>query len=152
MTDPAVVTIEPADTAVVRAVVPMTELAGFFDRTFGVLPGAIAKQGATIAGPAFALYHGAPGDKADLEVGFPTDRAIEPDGDVVASTLPGGRIARVVHAGGYDGLGGTWERLAGWMAEQGLAPGHVLWEVYVTEPSPDMNPDDLRTELNWPVG
>lgn len=25
----------------------------------------------------------------------------------------------------------------------------ALWEVYLTEPSPDMDPADLRTELNW---
>ena len=41
------------------------------------------------------------------------------------------------------------ERLAAWMGEQGLTPGPVLWEVYVTEPSPDMDPADLRSELNW---
>lgn len=35
----------------------------------------------------------------------------------------------------------------------GALPGgrEVTWEVYVTEPSPDMDPADLRTELNWPV-
>jgi hypothetical protein len=27
----------------------------------------------------------------------------------------------------------------------------VMWEVYLTEPSPEMDPADLRTELNWPV-
>jgi effector-binding domain-containing protein len=27
----------------------------------------------------------------------------------------------------------------------------MWWEVYVTEPSPDMDPDELRTELNAPV-
>ena len=27
-----------------------------------------------------------------------------------------------------------------------------FWEVYLTEQSPDMDPTDLRTELNRPVG
>ncbi len=26
-----------------------------------------------------------------------------------------------------------------------------MWEVYLTEPSPGMDPDALRTELDWPV-
>ena len=59
-------------------------------------------------------------------------------------------MAKLVHHGGLDGLPeGAWERLAGWIDEKGLAPGADIWEVYVTEPSPDMDPADLRTELIW---
>jgi len=64
-------------------------------------------------------------------------------------SLPAGRVARLVHVGGYDGLGESWGRLGAWIAEQNLAPGTVIWEVYVTEPNPDMDPADLRTELYW---
>jgi hypothetical protein len=34
---------------------------------------------------------------------------------------------------------------------QGLRPGSVMWELYVTEPTPDIDPADLRTELNLQV-
>ena len=60
-------------------------------------------------------------------------------------------FARLVHEGSFDQLGSSWGRLAEWIAAAGTAPGEDFWEVYVTEPSPDMNPVDLRTELNWPV-
>ncbi|MBC3190439.1 GyrI-like domain-containing protein [Pseudonocardia sp. C8] len=149
--DPHLITTTPVTTAVVRAVVPAAELPAFYDRAFGLLPRAVAAQGAAITGPAFGLYHGVPADTADLETGFPTDRAVEADGEITASGLPGGRVARMVHAGSFDGLGAAWQRLGAWISEQGLTPGTDFWEVYLTEPSPDMNPDDLRTELNWPV-
>ena len=29
--------------------------------------------------------------------------------------------------------------------------GMPFWEVYLTEPSPDMDPANLRTELNQPI-
>ena len=57
----------------------------------------------------------------------------------------------MVHAGGYDQLGETWGRLGAWIAERGLTAGADLWEVYVTEPKPDMDPGELRTELFWTV-
>jgi effector-binding domain-containing protein len=60
-------------------------------------------------------------------------------------------VARLVHAGGYDQLGEAWGRLGAWIAGQGLTPGADLWEVYVTGPSPDTDPADLRTELFWAV-
>jgi effector-binding domain-containing protein len=149
--EPTLVDVEPIPTAVIRGVVGMDEIAAFFDSAFSRLAPALAGQGVAIVGPAFALYHGAPGAVADLEVGFPTASTIETDGDAVASRLPGGRVARLVHEGSFDHLGSSWGRLAEWIAAAGLTPGEDLWEVYLTEPSPEMNPADLRTELNWPV-
>ena len=149
--EPAVVTLEPATTAVIRHVVPMDRLPEVFDRSFGALAAAVSAPGAGVAGPAFALYHGLPTDTVDLEVGFPTQRAVRADGDVVASALPGGRVARAVHAGSFDGLGAAWGRLRSWIDDQGLTAGETFWEVYLTQPTQDMDPADLRTELNWPV-
>jgi effector-binding domain-containing protein len=41
--------------------------------------------------------------------------------------------------------------LRGWIEAQGLRAGETFWEVYLTQPTPDMDPGELRTELNWPV-
>lgn len=148
---PAVVQADEVTTAVIRGVVPVMELVGFFDASFTSLSRVLTSQGVGVTGPAFGLYHAPPGDTVDLEVGFATERAIRPEGDVTPSTRPGGPVARVVHQGGYDALGPSWQQLEAWIRLQGLTPGSPLWEVYVTKPSPDMNPDDLRTELNWAV-
>lgn len=139
-------------TAVVRGdAVPTAELPAFFDRAFGVLFPTVNGQGVQPVSAAFALYRSMPTDVVDLEVGFVVDRPVTPEGDVEPSTLPGGRIARTVHAGGFDGLGSAWQGLMGWVVEQGLTPGSVFWEVYLTEPNPEMDPADLRTELDVPI-
>lgn len=149
LSTPQLVDVEPQTTAVIRGRVPTTELADFFDRSFSALTEALDRQGVRPAGAAFARYEGPPTDVAELEVGFPVAATVEPDGDVVPGSLPGGTVARAVHAGGYDGLGEAWGALATWIAEHGRQPGPVLWEVYATQPSPDMDPADLRTELAW---
>ncbi len=41
--------------------------------------------------------------------------------------------------------------IAGWIAEQGLTPTDELWEIYETEPTPDLDPNVLRTVLFWPL-
>lgn len=145
------VSVEPRTTAVVRGTVPMAELEQFFDRSFRLLGEALAAQGIRPAGPAFALYHGPPGETADAEVGFPVDRPIEPSGDVVTGSLPGGRVATLTHHGSYDDLGESWGRLYEAAMAQGATPGNEMWEVYVTQPTPDMAPDDLRTQLYLPL-
>ena len=148
---PELVTLEPTTAAVVRGTIAAEEITDFFDRSFSVLGQAIAAQGLAPIGPAFGLYRGMPDETIDVAVGFPTDGPIEPDGSVEPGELPGGRVARVVYAGGFDGLGDAWQRLGGWIAQQGLTPSETYWEVYVTEPNPEMDPADLRTELNWSV-
>ena len=134
-------------TAVIRGEVSMDQLPAFFDRSFGELAAVLANQGVTPRSAAFAKYDGAPTDVARLEVGFVVDGPLEPTGDVVAGTLPGGRVATVVHHGGFDGLGEAWGALFAWVTDQGMTPGAQMWEIYLTEPSPDMDPAELRTEL-----
>jgi effector-binding domain-containing protein len=149
--EPELVHLAPATTAVVRGVVPMADLRDFFDASFGALARTIKAQRITLLSPAFGLYHGSPGETLDLEVGFATDRAVRPEAGVVLGSLPGGRAARLTHHGSFDGLGPSWERLRSWMQARGLSAGEDRWETYVTQPSPDMDPRDLRTELTWPV-
>lgn len=146
--EPEIVDVEPAVTAVVRGVVPLAGLRGFFDSSFRALGETLARQQVAVTSPAFGLYREPPQETADLEVGFVTDRAVHAEGDVAVGALPAGRVARTTHYGGFDGLGASWERLLAWVREQGLTPGPVMWEFYVTEPTPDMDPRDLRTELN----
>ena len=52
-----------------------------------------------------------------------------------------------------DAVGDSWRRLAEWIAAAELAPGDDRWEVYLylTEPSPEMDPNELRTALNWTI-
>ncbi|WP_307784812.1 GyrI-like domain-containing protein [Streptomyces sp. MBT70] len=149
--EPHCVNVDPATTAVVRGVVPVAELRDFFDASFGALARVIEAQRITTLSPAFGLYHGPPGHTLDLEVGFVTSRAVRPEAGVVVGSLPGGRVARLTHYGSFDRLGSSWERLHFWMQARGLPGGEDRWETYITQPSPDMDPRDLRTELNWPL-
>lgn len=151
VTGPEFVDATETTTAVIRGVVPMAEIAAFFDRSFSELASVLGDQGIAPTGPAFARYAGPVGETAELEVGFPVDVAVSPTGAVQPSSLPAGRVARLVHAGSFDRLGDAWGRLGAWISEQGLTPGADLWEVYVTEPNPEMDPADLRTELFWTV-
>jgi effector-binding domain-containing protein len=150
--EPEIVHVEPAITATVRRVVAVDELPAFFDRAFATLAELTSAQGVTITGPAFGMYHDHPSDTTDVEVGYCTDREIEPSGDARPGLLPGGPVARVVHEGAYDELPAAWDRLSTWMSERGMGFGMPFWEVYLTAPSPDTDPASLRTELNQPIG
>jgi effector-binding domain-containing protein len=150
-TTPELITVPAVTTAVVRGQVEPHNLRDFFDTSFSTLATTLSTQGIAIAGPAFGLYRDATDDVVDLEIGYPTEREVRADGDVTPGSLAAGRVARVVHQGNFDGLDSSWQQLRAWMDENGLTPQPMRWEVYVTEPSPDMDPAELRTELNAPI-
>jgi effector-binding domain-containing protein len=149
--EPHLLNAKPGTTAVVHGTVRLTDLREFFDVSFRDLMQTASQQRVPISGPAFGLFRGPMGDTVDLEVGFPVERSIRADGVVVASRLPGGLVARMTHGGAFDGLGDAWARLDAWLRSQGLTPSAQRWESYVTQPSSDMDPSALRTELNWLV-
>lgn len=149
---PNLVDLDPAPTAVIHGRdIPVAELPQFFDTAFSTLAATLAGQAVPIAGAAFASYDGPLGATASPTVGFPTVGEVTPEGEVAAGTLPGGRVARAVHRGSYADLGESWEELRLWILGQGLEVGDALWEVYITEPNPEMDPADLITELNWAI-
>ena len=126
-----------------------------FDETFAALVPALAEAGVQIAGPAISLHHRMPGATMTFEVGFPVaaplDGQLEAGGiTFLPSSMPATQVATVSHLGGYDGLGDAWGRLMQQVAADGHQPALPFWEVYVTEPSPDMDPATLRTDLVLP--
>lgn len=148
LAEPTLVTREAHPAVIVRHLgVRAEQLAGLFDAGYR----ALAASGAVIDGPAFAVYRGDPSATFDLDIGFPVDEPLgEPvlvgDLTVQASELPGGELLGLTHVGPYDALPQSWERLVGAAAERALEPSG-FFEVYVTEPSPDIDPTILRTDL-----
>lgn len=145
---PEIVRREPVPTAVVRGSVRMDEIASFFDRAYPLVASVLEQQGVQPL-EAFGYYLSPPADTIELEAGFTTGSPVTVDGDVVASSLPGGDAARLTHVGPYDGLAQTWAELGRWMDEHGHRPAQAFWEVYVTQPSPDADPASMRTDIYW---
>lgn len=146
-----IVTLEPVTVAALRESVPMAEMTQFFDRAFHAVAEAVGRQGVPFAGPPVGVYFGTPTDTVDVAAGFPLAGPFEPTGDVTTLTLPAGRAAQVVHVGSYDTMVGTYDRIAAWVREQGLDVDELMWETYLTEPTPDGDPSAMRTLITWPL-
>ena len=132
---------------------PMYEMSSLMDGTFSHLAEALAEVGIAPIGPAVALHHRMPVDTADLEVGFPIDKPLTetltlPSGyEVVGSVLPGGRVGVVSHVGSYGGLAETWGAFTEDIGLSGEQMMYPFWEMYVTVPTPEVDPSTLRTDL-----
>lgn len=132
---------------------PMADLPSLFDRTFTGLFPALESAAVDIVGPAFSLYTRQPSDTVDIQIGVPVSagltRSLDLGGDLraVPAELPGGSVAATSHIGSFDGLAGAWEAFTDEIHAAGLHPGLPFFEVYVSEPGPDVDPATLRTDL-----
>jgi effector-binding domain-containing protein len=139
------------DTAVVHDRVPTGEIKQLFDRALPAVTAALGAQGAHPVGPPFAWDFGMPTDTFEVEVGFPVAGPIAAAGGVAAGTLPEGPVVRAVHVGSYDTLPQTYDEMFAWMKTEGLEPADAMWEVYLSDPSRQPDPETWRTEVWWPV-
>ena len=146
---PELVELEEQPVAVVRDKVPMDRMAAFFDRAFGTVMVAIGAGGAQVAGPPLGIYHGMPTDVVDVSAGFPVRG--EPAGEgVTVERLAACRAGQLLHVGSYDDLPAAYDTLMSWLAERGERPGPVMWEAYLTEPTPG-GTEPMQTLVTWPV-
>lgn len=68
------------------------------------------------------------------------------EGEVVASELPAGKVAFMVHVGPYDALQKTYEKMKEFLATKNMKPGATSWEVYIGDPG-NTKPEELKTEV-----
>lgn len=142
-----------ATAAVRRIEFPVHKLPRLMDGVFSHLAEALAEQGLTPIGPAFALHHRFPVDTADLELGLPIDQPLTrsftlPNGLLVEpSELPAGRVAIRSHMGGYASLAESWGAFVESCGDADEQMAYPFWELYVSNPAEVSRPAELRTDM-----
>lgn len=133
----------------------IADLQAAFDAGYSAIALTFAGDVLVPTGPALAIYHGDPMGVFDLELGFPVQSPPEnpiPTANgrvIVASTLPAGPAVATTMFGSYEELGTQWAGLVERAGAEGLRPGGVWIEVYVSDPSTP--PAELRTDLIMPT-
>jgi AraC family transcriptional regulator len=117
---------------------------------FGVVGQEMQAQGAQMAGPPLCRYTRWGESDCDLEAGAPTDRLLQ-DADGVRALALGGRVATAVHVGPYERLHQSWTEGRQWLEAQGLQAVGAPWEVYLTDPGKEPDPEKWQTALFFPI-
>ncbi len=111
----------------------------------------LSRQEHATVGPGIARFHRFDAEPIELEAGFPVAEAFGGNGQVCSVELPGGKAATTLHQGPYDGLPLAYQALERFMREQELRPAGSPYEIYWIDGSQAREPEELRTEVVWPV-
>jgi effector-binding domain-containing protein len=148
---PQITESELRTTAVIHLTIPRSEIRNVMGPAIREVMEAVMAQGIGPAGPVFSHHFEMNPDIFDFEVGVPVTSPVTPVGRVQPSQLPAIKVARVVHHGGYEGLGAAWGQFDGWLKAHGHQTDLDFWECYVAGPESSPNPAEWRTELNRPL-
>ena len=111
----------------------------------------LSSQGTAPAGPLFDHHLKTSEQVFDFEVGFPIVSPMQPTGRVKNGELPGGRIARAVMRGNYEGLAGAWAEFHEWMKSEGHMSRGDFWQIFTAGPESSPDPATWRTDLCLPL-
>lgn len=106
-------------------------------------------------GPAmFLCYDACYQEIADYEVCFPVKPGTAPVEGIDVRELPAGKCVSLIHAGPYDKLGETYEKLRAYAAEKGYELALPSREVYLRGPGIFFrgNPDKYVTDVQLMIG
>jgi len=117
-----------------------------------------SRKGAEFSGmPAF-ICHESPEEVeeanktggADIEVVAPIANSIEETNEIHCYTLPGGKMAKIIHKGPYDTCETTYNELFKWIEKNNKRIIGSIREVYLNDPR-EVGPEETLTEIYAPI-
>lgn len=118
--------------------------------TFGAIMGYMMSLGSEPAGMPFVGYHNMDMDNLDAEIAIPTAEILPGKGAMYGTTIPAGRVAECLYTGPYSAMAPAYDQLSAFMAEQGVTPTGVAYEMYIDDPG-ETPEAELRTRIVFPL-
>jgi len=115
-------------------------------------------QGAGPAGPPLSILHHLTLDGEvpapppwEVESGFPLLEPVPEGPGIRVHELPAGEAASLLHVGDYAGLVDAYLLLQSWVLANERESAAPPWEVYLTDPGQEPDPDAWQTQVIWPL-
>lgn len=87
----------------------------------------------------------------ELETAVPVDQKLPEVGGIVNSELPGGLHATTVHTGPFEKIGAAYDAIIDWIHGNDYRVTGTPWEIYLTDPMEEMNPEHWKTGIFFPI-
>jgi effector-binding domain-containing protein len=140
-------TVQPFSYCCIHHYGPFTEIQNVIAQLYSSIQG----QNIPPAGALVGVYYNSPEDTdpQDLEwdMGFPCGSHVSPLQPLLRKVWSFTQVATAIHSGSFESTGETYLLIFEWLAANGMEPDGPMLERYLTMPTPDTSPEDMRTEI-----
>lgn len=105
-------------------------------------------KGQEPVGPAFVAYYNMDMQNLQIEVGFPVQKELEGQGEIVLRHIPAGKKATGFHKGSYREISKVYDALAAFLKEKGYESTGVAYEYYYNSPE-EVPESELLTKVEF---
>ncbi|AEY67274.1 MerR family transcriptional regulator [Clostridium sp. BNL1100] len=104
-------------------------------------------------GESLAVFHdeGFKENDVDVEIQMPVKGQYKNTENVVFKTVPAVEFASATYKGSYDQITAVNQAVAGWVNDNGYEFNGAMFCIYHVSPAQTNNPDELVTEVCYPV-
>jgi hypothetical protein len=146
-----VVTRAPAHLFGIRANVGLGVLHTYPRQTLPIVTSALRRLGVTPAACPVCLIRPRTDGTFDMTAAYPTAEPVRIGSPFVVTGLPACRAAQALHAGSWNTLLFSYDRLNEWLAAHGVTAVPSMWEEYLVGPGQLDDQTQWRTRLVVPL-
>lgn len=98
------------------------------------------------------IYHFWSDSLVDIEIGIPiSSETVVVNNKIKLNKIDTGTYISAIHYGAYDRLPETYFGINEWMRKNKATIIGAPWEMYITDPAKEANPQKWETAINFPV-
>jgi effector-binding domain-containing protein len=127
------------------------QISNSLGKCYGEISAYMMKNKLEFAGQPFAIYHKYGLQGVEMEAGIPVAKAGKSSGRIVAKELKAGPVAMVAHYGKYEDSEKAHAFVDSWLTQNKKQATGSPWEVYVTDPAKEKDPNKWLTEVYYPL-
>jgi effector-binding domain-containing protein len=143
--------LEPAKVLAIKATVNSDEVGAKLGELYPRLMECINASGIEMTGPPYSKYYSwDPEGETEMEAGVPVSGEAECEG-VEYIELPACKVVTCMHVGPYEKIGEVYDDIQEYITEKGMKVNGAVWEVYLTDPGSEPDPEKYRTQVYFPV-
>ena len=102
-------------------------------------------------GMPLSVYHKWDKTSVLMDVGHPTTKKHEGDGETKYTMIPGSKALKITHYGDYTHLNVSHAKIFKYMRDKNIEAAGAPWEQYITDPSMELDKSKWRTDIYHPI-
>lgn len=135
----------------INATLPESEISEALGNMYQELMQFAAAEKIEITNAPFAIVYAYSPEKMDFAACLPVNKKLNGKGKIVAGTLTPGLNAEIDYYGPYENTGAAHEAMETWLTQNGKKVSGPPYEVYVTDPGQEPDPNKWLTRICYPV-
>jgi len=136
----------------IRDTINLSQMNNIHGKLYGEINSFMDGNGIVSELAPIVIYHYWSDTLIDIEAGIQVNDSIETNNERVSlNYVASGNVVSATHFGSYDRLPETYFSINEWMRKNEVQVIGPPWEVYITDPALESDPEKWQTQINFPI-